>query len=137
MAAKLAAKTINTVRLVANAAAHFGGRPIATKGRRPVGDGSVYRTKDGRWRGVVDLGGDADGRRRKYVSGATQGQFLEKLRRAQREAQAGVVSDDRLTVGVFLDRWASVNLPGTVTGTPRTSTADDQAWAFRPEGRPD
>jgi hypothetical protein len=46
---------------------------MATKGRRPAGDGSVYRTKDGRWRGVVNLGWDADGRRRKYVSGATQG----------------------------------------------------------------
>ena len=100
---------------------------MASKGRRPAGDGSVYRTKDGRWRGVVDLGWDADGRRRKYVSGSTQAQALERLRRVQREAEVGVVSDDRLTVGAFLRRWAEVNLPGAVTGT----TLDDYRHTVR------
>lgn len=32
-----------------------------TRGRRPTGDVSVYRTSDGRWRGVVDLGPDESG----------------------------------------------------------------------------
>ena len=100
---------------------------MASKGRRPAGDGSVYRTKDGRWRGVVDLGWHADGRRRKYVSGSTQAQALERLRRAQRDAEVGVVTDDRLTVGAFLNRWAEVNLPGAVTGT----TLDDYRHTVR------
>jgi integrase len=100
---------------------------MASRRRRPAGDGSVYRTKDGRWRGVVDLGWHADGRRRKYVSGPTQAQALERLRRAQREAEVGVVSDDRLTVGAFLGRWAEANLPGTVTGT----TLDDYRHTVR------
>lgn len=100
---------------------------MASRRRRPAGEGSVYRTKDGRWRGVVDLGWDADGRRRKYVSGSTQAQVLERLRRAQREAEVGVVSDDRLTVGAFLGRWAEVNLPGAVTGT----TLDDYRHTVR------
>ena len=100
---------------------------MASKGRRPAGEGSVYRTKDGRWRGVVDLGWDAEGRRRKYVSGATQAEALERMRRAQRDAEVGVVSDDRLTVGAFLGRWAEVNLPGAVTGT----TLDDYRHTVR------
>lgn len=98
-----------------------------TRGRRPAGDGSVYRTSDGRWRGVVDLGWDENGRRRKYVSGATQAEALERLRRAQRDANAGVVADDRLTVGAFLDRWVKTNLPGSVTGT----TLDDYSHTVR------
>lgn len=97
------------------------------KGRRPAGDGGVYKTADGRWRGVVDLGWDEGGRRRKYVSGATQAEVLERLRRAQREAEVGVTADDRLTVGAFLDRWVSTNLPGNVSGT----TLDDYGHTVR------
>ena len=52
------------------------------KSRRPAGDGSVYKTPDGRWRGAVDLGWTDGKRRRKYVSAAPQGQALEKLRHA-------------------------------------------------------
>jgi len=98
-----------------------------TRGRRPSGDGSLYRTNDGRWRAVVDLGWVDGKRRRKYVSGATQSQALERLRQAQRELDHGVVSDDRLTVGQFLSRWATQNLPGQVSGT----TLDDYVHMIR------
>ena len=67
-----------------------------------AGDGSVYRTDDGRWRSVVDLGFVDGKRKRKYVSRPTQAEALGKLRHAQREADAGVVSDDRMSVGHFL-----------------------------------
>jgi integrase len=97
------------------------------KGRRPAGDGSVYKAPDGRWRGAVDLGWIDGKRRRKYVSAATQAQVLEKLRQAQRAADAGVVSDDRITVAQFLDRWLRVNLAGSVAG----STMDDYADMVR------
>ena len=97
------------------------------KGRRPAGDGSVYRTGDGRWRGVVELEWGDGGRRRKYVSGATQAQVLERVRQAQREAEAGVVGDERLTVRAFLNRWVTTNLPGSVTGT----TLDDYGHMVR------
>jgi hypothetical protein len=86
--------------------------PTRAHRRRPAGDGSVYRTDDGRWRGVVDLGFVDGKRKRKYVSGATQAEALGKLRQAQRDAGAGVVSDDRMTVGRFLtDRCSTPNLP--------------------------
>jgi integrase len=108
-----------------------GGLDVATadrkKGRRPAGDGSVYKTPDGRWRGVVDLGWVDGKRQRKYVSGATQAQALDKLRQAQRAAEAGVITDDRLTVARFLDRWVTVNLAGVVAG----GTMDDYAHTVR------
>jgi hypothetical protein len=52
--------------------------PIHARRRRPSGDGSVYRTDDGRWRGVVDLGFVDGKRKRKYVSGPTQSDALGK-----------------------------------------------------------
>ena len=101
--------------------------PTRAHRRRPAGDGSVYRTDDGRWRGVVDLGFVDGKRKRKYVSGQTQAEALGKLRQAQRDADAGVVSDDRMTVGRFLARWSTVNLPGQVSGT----TLDDYTHTIR------
>jgi integrase len=97
------------------------------RGRRPAGDGSVYKAPDGRWRGAVDLGWVDGRRRRKYVGAATQAQALEKLRKAQRAADAGVVSDDRINVAQFLDRWLRVNISGSVAG----STMDDYAHTVR------
>jgi integrase len=97
------------------------------KGRRPAGDGSVYKAPDGRWRGVVDLGWIDGRRQRKYVAGATQAEALEKLRQVQRAAETGVVSDDRITVAAFLERWMQVNLAGSVAG----STMDDYADTVR------
>jgi integrase len=76
---------------------------------------------------VVDLGWIDGRRQRKYVSGSTQGQALEKLRKAQRAAEAGVVADDRITVAQFLNRWLQVNLAGSVAG----STMDDYAHTIR------
>ncbi len=103
------------------------------KGRRPAGDGSVYKAPDGRWRGVVDLGWIDGKRRRKYVSANTQGRVLEKLHLAQRAAESGVVSDDRITVAEFLDRWVRVNLAASVAG----STMDDYADTVRLHLKPD
>lgn len=96
-------------------------------GETAGGDGSVYRSSDGRWRGVVGRGWDERGRRRKYVSGATQAEALERLRKAERDAKAGVVTDDRLSVGAFLERLTTTSLPGTVTET----TLDDYRHPVR------
>jgi len=98
-----------------------------SRGRRPSGDGSVYRSPDGRWRGVVDLGWVEGKRKRKYVTGSTQAEALAKMRRVQREVESGVVVDDQLTVGEFLVRWVATTLPGSVAG----GTLDDYAQIVR------
>jgi hypothetical protein len=67
--------------------------------------------------------------KRKYVSGPTQAEALAKLRQAQREADVGIVSDDRMTIGHFLARWSTVNLPGQVSGT----TLDDYTLPPTPQ----
>ena len=45
-------------------------------------DSALYETCSGRWRGVVSLGFDADGKRlRRKVSGQTKAEVKDKLRR--------------------------------------------------------
>ncbi len=94
---------------------------LVSRGRRGAGEGSVYRSPDGRWRGVVDLGWVGGKRKRKYVTGSTQQEALTKLRRVQREVEVGVVVDDQVSVADFLGRWVSSTLPGSVA----SGTLDD------------
>ena len=81
--------------------------------RRSSGEDSIYRDGD-RWRGA-SLGYDERGNRvRKKVSGHTRAEVIEKLRKLRQQVDHGVIPDDRLTVQAFLNRWLTVNLPGTV-----------------------
>lgn len=73
------------------------------KGRRPAGVAASTAPATAAGGGWSNWSGVTAGRRRKYVSGATQAQVLDRLRQAQREAEAGVVADERLTVRAFLD----------------------------------
>lgn len=76
--------------------------------RRSRGDGSVYRTKDGSWRGAVSLGRGPDGRRiRRYVSGRTKTAVLQQVQRIRRESSAGGqdLAVGSVTVEAFLARW--------------------------------
>ena len=87
------------------------------KRRRAPGEGSLYRTADGAWRGVLDLGWVDGKRKRKYVRGSTQAEVLDKLRRMERDLDGGTITDDQVTVEKFLDRWLKINLPGTISGS--------------------
>jgi len=91
---------------------------------RGSGEDSVYRDGDW-WRGAVSLGYDEHGNRvRKKVSDCTGAEATEKL---HQQVDSGVVPDDRLTVRTFLDRWLTVNLPGSVA----ESTEDDYVDTVR------
>ena len=92
--------------------------------RRASGEDSIYRDGD-RWRGAVSLGYDEHGSRvRKKVSGRTRAEVNEKLRRLRQQVDNGVVPDDKLTVQAFLDRWLTVNLPGTVAESTEDGYVD-------------
>jgi integrase len=92
--------------------------------RRGSGEDSIYKDGD-RWRGAVSLGYGATGHRvRKKVSGRTRAEVVEKLRRLRQQVDSGVVPDHRLTVQDFLDRWRTVNLPGSVAEATEDSYVD-------------
>lgn len=103
--------------------------------RRVKGEGGLYqRASDGRWIAVVDLG-IIDGRRvRKYVTGKTRTEALQKLRRARGAIAAGLpVPDDRMTFGAYLDGWMATIVPEAVASV---NTLDNYAWAVEGHIKP-
>jgi integrase len=75
--------------------------------RRGAGEGSVYRRKsDGLWIASVDVGEAPNGtRRRKTVSAHTKRAALDKLKIALREIDAGIVTNEKITVAQLIDQW--------------------------------
>lgn len=94
--------------------------------RRGHGEGGVYqRASDGLWVGSVELGYDGGKRRRKAVYGKSRAEAVKKVKEVQRTVDAGfTVSDERTTVGQYLNWWGTTVLPGTV----KDSTADGYRW---------
>lgn len=73
--------------------------------RRGRGDGSVFqRAQDGMWVGQIDLGWIGGKRKRKTVTAKTRKEVLARMRKAQREVEAGVLSDTA-TVEQWLNKW--------------------------------
>lgn len=79
--------------------------------KRANGEGTISkRTRDGKvvgWRGSVTVGHDAQGRQvRRWVSGKTQAEVQEGMRRLQSELHQGLVTpSEKLTVSAYLDQW--------------------------------
>lgn len=70
--------------------------------RRGKGEGSIFQTAAGTWRGYITL----DDGRRKYVSAATRKEALEALRMLQRAKEAGRnLHQPDQTVQQFLSTW--------------------------------
>ena len=90
--------------------------------KRGSGEGSIYKDKDGRWRGSVHLGYRRGKRVRKVVSGKTRAEVAKKLHEAIRARDQGLqFSPERQTVADYLTRWLSdVVKPGTRPKTHRT-----------------
>jgi integrase len=80
------------------------------RGRRLNGEGTIYQHTDGRWRAAVTVGGS----RRKYLYGATAEAVRVKLN-AEIEAKAKGLptGDERLTVGMFLEKFLDERRPRT------------------------
>ena len=72
--------------------------------KRANNEGSIYQRTDGRWAATVTL---SNGRRRSWY-GKTQQAALDKKNDAQRATADGLpLTPERLTVGIWLDRWLS------------------------------
>lgn len=98
--------------------------------RRLSGEGSVYSTADGRARGAVSL---PDGRRR-YVSGRTEREVLDKIRQIQRDVEDGLAVTSRRagTLDEYMQSWLTETLPARVaTGTVSKSTLNSYSDNYR------
>jgi integrase len=74
--------------------------------RRDYGSGAVYRRTDGYWIAALELGWDSGRRRRRTFSGKTKADVVAKLRKAQRDLDAGAsFGTDIPTTGEWLRRW--------------------------------
>ncbi len=75
--------------------------------RRGRGEGSVFQRKDRAWCGVVTIGYDGTGRRRRrYVYGVTKAEALERLTRLQHAKLSGELGEpSRFTVAAYLQYW--------------------------------
>ena len=59
--------------------------------RRGHGEGSIHLRPDGRWCAIVDLGRDANGKRkRKYVYAKTRKEVADQLKVLHRDVAAGI-----------------------------------------------
>jgi integrase len=85
-------------------------------GRRIKGEGSVYKTKGGKWVASVDLGWVNGKRKRRTFQGATQSEALRKVREFQVHKSRGLqLASENMTVGEYLTRWVAERIPGTVS----------------------
>jgi integrase len=86
--------------------------------RRGQGEGAIYE-QGGRWRAVIEVGWERGKRNRKYLSGKTKRDVLQKLAHAQQTRAQGLpVPAERQTVGRYLERW----LADVAERTVRAST---------------
>ena len=77
-----------------------------------------HKTCSGRWRGVVSLGFDANGKRiRKKVSGQTRTEVKGKLKDLHSELDAGVRTVQGYTVEAAVADWLAEGLPGRAVKT--------------------
>lgn len=75
--------------------------------RRSPGEGSVYPTKDGRWRGAVTWTNPDGSQGRRFVSGATQGEARAKVDDLRHKLRIGTVpaAGPTTTVADYLGEW--------------------------------
>ena len=74
--------------------------------KRSNGEGSVWKLKNGMWRGQL-MDGYTDGGKKNIISfsGETRGEVLEKLRDYQNKKDAHIHVDKKLTLSNWADLW--------------------------------
>lgn len=94
-------------------------------GRRGNGEGSIYRTADGRWRGSITVGRDADGRlQRRYIQRKTRAAVVAELRKlANQRDTGGLAAGPDKTVGAWLEYYLTEIAPRKRRPTRRSTLA--------------
>ena len=81
-------------------------------------DSAHHKTCAGRWRGVVSLGFDADGKRiRRKVTGKTRTEVKDKLKDLHSELDAGMRPVAGYTLDMAVTDWLAEGLPGRAAKT--------------------
>ena len=94
----------------------------ATRRRRANGEGSLYQTKSGLWRGAVTYTDPETGTtKRSSVASRSQSVARERLTALRRQLDLGSMPvDGSLTVGDYLDRWLEALRPRVKPSTWRS-----------------
>jgi integrase len=74
-------------------------------GRRAHGEGAITERPDGTWMGQVTTGYDDSKRKRRTVYGKTQKEVGAKLAEIKQQLANGTLSNTKLTVKDYLERW--------------------------------
>lgn len=93
--------------------------------RTAQGEGSIRQRKDGAWEARFTIGRDpGTGKQvQKSVYGKTEKEVVQKKRQALAAIDSGTYTEpSRMTVGQWLDVWASEYLGGVKPGTVKTYT---------------
>ena len=92
--------------------------------KRGMGEGSIYKRKDGRWAATIDLGWLDGRRKRKTFYGNTRRKVQEQLTIALRDVQQGFpIASERQSLRQFLEYWLTESVKPTVR--PRTFQSYD------------
>ena len=79
----------------------------------PCRDSDRHRHCDGRWRGVISLGYDADGKRiRRKVSGKTKAIVQDRLKALHSDVETGIRAQPNYTVRRAAEDWLTHGLHG-------------------------
>src|SRR5260221_2240502 len=105
--------------------------------RRGHGEGTVYQREDGLWVGSMTLGYEGGKRKRKYLYGKTQREVLLKLSPVRHAQQQGVslLTDERQTLGQYLERWLEDSAKPTIRAKTYASYAQLVRLYLLPELR--
>lgn len=76
--------------------------------RQVAGQGTKPHKWRGRWRAALTIGYDRDGKQlREWVYAATRGECQDKLDKLKEARNTGIILDERITLGQWLDEWLS------------------------------
>ena len=79
-------------------------RSEETKPRREKGTGTLWKKENGTWMGRVDIGRNAEGKRKyKNFSGKTEAEVKRKIREYNKSGKH--IDENKITVGAYIQNW--------------------------------